>query len=238
MSNFQTIANGHLSGIKSKINTLATDINSNHINVNLTSNAKLDTIATKEKPISKLSVNSTSGVAVFADTSPAPTLDTDNNRSGWLHKKLTGTEKLNYYFYSQGSKAKTLADLTSICANVCIDTWNNTTSVPFFVVYTKMTGVGDAGAFYHSSIAYACDTNIDITLGEYVELYGKSVPTINTGLRQINLSNVITTGEALDTEEILMMSIHTDSGSAANTQILIDKVGWEINATKFRLHLV
>tara|TARA_R110002072_G_scaffold223_3_gene1660 strand:+ start:491 stop:1204 length:714 start_codon:yes stop_codon:yes gene_type:complete len=236
MSNFQNLANSHLSTIKSKITTLATDINSGQVSNHTLTHTKLDNLVV-HLPTNKVSVFSTSGVAAFADTSPAPTTDTDNNRSGWLHKKLTGTEKLNYYFYSQGSKAKTLADLTSVCANVMLDTWDNTTSCPFFVVYTKPTGVGDAGVWFHSSIVYGCDANIDIALGEHIQLWAKTEPTINTGLRQIELSTEIITGPALSTEEILTISIHTDSGSAVNTQSVISNLGWEINSIKMRLEL-
>ena len=105
-------------------------------------------------------------------------------------------------------------------------------------MYTKPTGVGDAGSWFHSSIAYACDSEIDIILGEHVELYGKNIPTSSSGLRRISLSNVITTGEAIGTEEILTISFHSDSGSVANTQSMVSKLGWEINNIDMRLELV
>lgn len=213
-----------------------------HGNHHTTTHSKLDQVATNtatiSNPTNKVSILSSSGVAVYADTSPAPTLDMDDNRSGWLHKKLTGTEKFNYYFYYQGSKAKTLDDLNSVCANVRLDTWDNSASCPFFVVSTKPTGVGDAGAWFHSRIAYACDSEIDIILGEHVELCGKNMPTSSSGLRRILLSNVITTGEAIGTEEILTISFHSDSGSVANTQSMVSKLGWEINNIDMRMELV
>lgn len=217
----------------------------NHLLVNDDTNKEvLDKIEINTKPIykekkptNKVSINSSSGIAVYADTSPAPTLDIDNNRPGWLHKKLTGAEKFNYYFYSQGSKVKTLKDLTSVCANVRLDTWDNSASCPFLVVYTKATGVSDAGSWYHSKIAYACDAEIDITLGEHIELWAKSIPSVDSGLRKIQLSNVVTTGEALDSEDILTISLHSDSGSLANTQSMVSSLGWEINDTKMRLEL-
>jgi len=186
-------------------------------------------------------LSSSNGIAVYADTSPAPTIDPDN-RNGWLHKKLaTGSDKFNYYYYSEANNPLTLGNLKSLCANVSIDKWDNYASVPFFIVYTKMTGVGDAGSWYHSRVAYALNnsSNQDLVVGEHVEIWAKSKPISYSGLRQVEMNTAITTGDALDSEEIYTIALGSDSGSLIDTQILVSSLGFDtFNNINHRVKLI
>jgi|TARA_R110002033_G_scaffold164073_1_gene201314 hypothetical protein len=177
----------------------------------------------------KVQLTSTSGTAVIADSSPAPIPDL-NGRDGWLYQKSSGAEKFNYYIWGQGSHALRLGDLNNVYMVGAVDTYTNVASVPFIVIYTKMTGSGDAGAWYHSRISYSIDSSQVINLGEIVQFYShnRSTSSIN-GYRQVPLNVEIKTGEALPTEEILYITLHSDSGGANDTSILISKCGYVSN---------
>lgn len=174
----------------------------------------------------KVSLYSASGIATYADSNPTPTMD-DDNRNGWLFKKtVADASKFNYYFYGECNRPLTLGDLKGMNAIIAIDRYDNTASIPFFVVYTKMTGVGDAGAWYHSKRAYAFDNTEDLQLGELCEVYSGIKPAYK-GYRQIQLKAEVNTGDLESTEEIYTMTIQSDSASAINTKILVQSVGFD-----------
>ena len=112
-----------------------------------------------------------------------------------------------------------------------VDTYTNVTSVPFVVVYTKPTGVGDAEVWYHSKIAYTIhEQTTNIMLGEKVQFYTHQIiPTDNYGFRQISLPIEIKTGDALPDEEILYITLHSDSSAPDNTTILVSDFGVQTN---------
>jgi len=168
-----------------------------------------------------------SGPLVYADTSPAPTADT-NDRDGWLFTKSSGTEKFNYYFYGEGNLPITLSHLDNVFFTGAIDNYVSGLSNPFVVIYTKPTGVGDAGVWFHSSVAYTIDNTQDIQTGELClfRCIGE-VEDVPITYREIKLLNKVVTGEALPTEEILTISVHSDSTAPNTTQILIQDVGFQ-----------
>ena len=181
----------------------------------------------------KVSLTSAAGIAVYADTSPAPVADADG-RGGWLFKKtLADASKLNYYFYSDGNKAVTLDELDSVCANVSIDNYQSPSSIPFFVIYTKATGVGDAGAWYHSRIIYTMDVNETILLGEDIEMYSiNKQANHHQNKRPVSFNTKIVYGDAAGNEVIHTISIHSDSDAPASTQILVNNVGFSIKKNR------
>ena len=195
-----------------------------------TSHDKLDTIAlhaTKRYHTGKVALSSTGGMASFADTMPVPSNDSDN-RGGWLHTKtIANANKFNYYFYSEGNIPLKLNEITNLKAIVSIDNYTNAQSLPFFVVYTKMTGVGDAGAWYHSKRTYSLTTDERIVVGEKIQMYSINKKTDIKAHRQVQFNNTIDTGDCDGEEEILTISIQSDSGSPINTKILVNSVGYE-----------
>ena len=179
---------------------------------------------------SQVKLTSPSGIAVYADSSPPPTSDL-NGREGWLFTKSSGTQKFNYYLWSQGSYPLRLQDLRSVFMCGSVDTYSNRSSVPFIVIYTKPTGSGDAQPWYHSRISYSIDepSNI-IMLGEKVQFFSHMVrPADNYGYRQIALATQIKDGDCLPNEEILYITLQSDSAAADFTQILISDFGIETN---------
>ena len=189
----------------------------------------------------QVKVDSPSGMAVYADSNPPPMADM-NGRDGWLFSKNSVSNgKFNYYMWAQGSQAITLSRVDSIAFRASIDTYTNISSVPFLTIYTKPTGVGDAGAFYHSRITYTVTNTPLISLGESCVFYAESLPLHSEEYRDIPLHNKIVTGDGLPTEEILYVTIHSDSGAANNTQILISDFSFKTNhstAVDLRLRLV
>lgn len=176
----------------------------------------------------KVVIGTASGLAVVGGEQ-APIADPDG-RDGWLFiKALAGTAKFNYYYYGQGNKAITLGELTGLHANISVDNYQATNSLPFFVVFTKPTGVDDAGLWYHSRIAYTMDLTETVMLGEDVEIYSiKKQKSNHKNKRMLSFNTKVVTGPALDTEELLTISFHSDSGAAAGTQILVQNLGYEI----------
>lgn len=194
----------------------------------INANTKLDTIATnttKKEASCKASLYSSGGMAIYADTNPTPTLD-DNNREGWLFDKIAvGTDKFNYYFYAKGNKSLKLGDLKSISAISSIDTYSSSSDLPFFNVYTTMTGNGDAGSWYKSRVTYTLTADETILLGERVEMYSGLKPVSHSGCRQVEFNNKITVGTADLTEEISTISIGSKSDAGITCRILVEEVG-------------
>lgn len=176
----------------------------------------------------RVTIGTASGLAV-AGGEQAPVADADG-RPGWLFTKaLAGTAKFNYYYYSQGNKPVTLGELKGLHANVTIDNYQGIESMPFFVVYTKPTGVGDAGAWFHSKVIYNLDTTENIILGEDIEIYSiKKQENNHSHKRMVSFNTKLVEGSAAVGEEILTISIHSDSGSPVGTQILVKNLGYEI----------
>ena len=111
-----------------------------------------------------------------------------------------------------------------------IDKYDNISSVPFVVVYTKMDALTpNAGAWYKSKIAYTISGTDKIVAGELINLYCLENPKLDNGLRDIKLTNLITTGAADPSEEIFTISVHSGSESLINTQILVQNVGYNLN---------
>tara|TARA_R110002072_G_scaffold1773_6_gene14561 strand:- start:7627 stop:8310 length:684 start_codon:yes stop_codon:yes gene_type:complete len=165
-----------------------------------------------------------------------------NDRLGWLFKKdIAGTGKFNYFFYGEGNKAITLDDLTSLNAIMTVDTYTNTSSLPFFIVYTKPTGVGDAGAPsfpYHSKITYSLTANEHINLGESIQAWSINKPPNHPGKRFVEFNTKTVLGTGLGTEEIWYITLHTDSAAAVGTQILTQEVGYSaLDDINIRLNL-
>lgn len=177
---------------------------------------------------SKIKVTSAAGVAVFADSSPAPEND-PNDRDGWYWAKTqSGSEKFNYYFWSQGSRALHVGDLRSLFMVVSIDDYQALSSVPFFIIYTKMKASGNSGAWYHSRIIYSMHTSQTIMLGEKVQMYTHNAsPNTDYGYRKIPLQHKTIHGTVIPTDEILTITVHSDSASAATTKILMSNLGFE-----------
>ena len=71
---------------------------------------------------------------------------------GWnLTNSVAGT-KFNLRFFDGSYQTVTLGQIQSVYFKGFINKNTETASMPFIHIYTKPTGVGDAGGFYHSRI--------------------------------------------------------------------------------------
>ena len=192
-------------------------------------NQNLKNLVHKTKLVNqdKVKLTSPTAVSVYQDSTP-PIADEDD-RDGWLFKKVAAADKFNYYVYATGSHPLPLSSLNNVSMTCHIDTFTNSSSIPFIVVYTKATGTGDAGSWYKSRIAYALSSTNKVLAGEPVNLYCLNNPDLNNGCRDMELTSVITLGTADPSEEILTITAHSDSASPINTKILVSHIGYKLN---------
>ena len=180
----------------------------------------------------KVKLGSAGSGDVIADSTYDPTADADD-RKGWLWTKAAGdAAKFNYYMYgSTGSSHPwTLGDLKSLYMTCSVDKWDNVTSVPFIVVHTVPTGIGDAGGFYHSRRAYTLNlSNHKIVVGQHLNLYAINKPILYNANRSIPLENIVNTGDCADSEVIGLISVHSDSGALMGTKIHVNEMGYNLN---------
>ena len=174
----------------------------------------------------KINVSSAGGIAVYADSLPVPVAD-PNGRSGWYYAKTAGAEKFNYYLYAQGNRALRLKDVKEYFFVGSVDTYVDSASTPFIVIYTKPLGAGDAGAWYRTKITYSLNVNTAmVQLG--VRSQFSTLASTNTKFpySQNHLNVVGVDGPNDPTEEIYTMSVHSDSGADNTTKILIANFGY------------
>ena len=188
----------------------------------------------------KSQIKLANNAAVWADSVPVATIDI-NNRDGWYYTNTSLGNKANIYFFGGAQETILLHQLSSIWAKLSIDNNSAPNTLPFFVVYTKPTGSGDAPAgWYHSRIVYTMNSGVDIGIGEEVIIHTHHTPSIDYDCRFISAPNKTVEGEGLGTEEILYMTIHTDSGAAAgDVKILFQNLGFiSQNGLSRNLHLI
>tara|TARA_B110000285_G_scaffold115915_1_gene131326 strand:- start:1050 stop:1655 length:606 start_codon:yes stop_codon:yes gene_type:complete len=171
----------------------------------------------------------TAATVAIAGGETEPIADPDNV-DGWLFSKaMAGSAKFNYFFYGGAGTTEvlTLADMRSYWSVVRIDNYQAVNSLPFIVIYTKPTGIGDAGPWYHSKIRghFNPDTH-HIALGEQVQMYLGNEPSVDYGYRKIKCDRVLE-GDGYANEEILYMTLHSDTGAPVGTQIFASDFGYE-----------
>jgi len=177
-----------------------------------------------------------SGAQAVAGAETQPVAD-DNGRPGWSFKKTAesaAAAKFNYYYYDGTYHGTKMRDLDSMYFVGSVDLWTgNVNQVPFIIVYTPLTGSGDAGAFYHSKHAYLIDPNQIIQSGERVVFYrGKKPRHDFDGARQIPLGIRLDTGEYNADDSVYLVSLHTDSATPL-LSALTEVVGLDIGKHSF-----
>ena len=195
-----------------------------------TAHTKLDTIATNTAIIHTDQVKSTSaGIASVIGGEESPIAD-DNGRDGWgFNKLVAGTNKFNWYFYGAGNTLTTMGDLKSISCILSVDSYTASNSLPFFIVYSKATGSNDY-SWFKSSITYTLSAGEKIHLGEEIQAWAGVKPTKQSNRRMVefNVSSTNTLGVDTSIEELYSIAIHSDSGSAVGTKMLVKQVGYDL----------
>jgi len=175
-------------------------------------------------------LTSAGGTTVKADTDCVVQEDPEH-RMGWnLTNSVAGT-KFNLYYFNGTQEIVTLRQLQSVYFKAFINVNSETASMPFIHVYTKPTGSGDAGPFYHSKIDYEYDNDNIIGIGEECVFYGEGEPKTKFTNRHIKLNNKTVTGDGLLDEEILYLVVSSNSGASQDAvNVTLNVLGMDANA--------
>ena len=152
------------------------------------------------------------GTGVLADSTITPTADTDG-REGWLFENTVAGTKYNLYFFNGTAETMLLKDISSLYARVSVDTRPDNSVMPFLQIYTKPTGSGDAGAFYHSRLTYEWDGYDTVGLGEEIVYWANQRPSHGFSNRQLELKTLITDGDGDGDEEVLYLVLATNTAA-------------------------
>ncbi len=175
-------------------------------------------------------LTSAGGTSVKADTDCVVQEDPEH-RMGWNLTNSVGGTKFNLYYFNGNQEIVTLRQLQSVYFKAFINVNSETASMPFIHVYTKPTGSGDAGSFYHSKIDYEYDNDNIIGIGEECVFYGEGKPKTKFTNRHIQLNNKTVTGDGLLDEEILYLVVSSNSGASQDAvNVTFNVLGMDANA--------
>ena len=190
-----------------------------------------------QKGSSQLLLTSTVGIASYSDTLPVPIADLQQ-RKGWYYSNTAGagTRKLNLYFWSSTPESSpvTLSELKSMFAVITCDDLSDYKNRPFFAVYTKPTGVNDAGAWFHSRCNFTTDSADFIGAGEEIvmEVGENDYASLHRTIK-CKKDFAFCLGDQRPEEEILLISLQTDSSApAGKCQVLVETLGTQLGKTK------
>jgi hypothetical protein len=165
----------------------------------------------------------TAGATSFqADSTPLAAADA-NDRPGWVYTKSVAggdgaTDKFNWYMYAGTYENMTCADVESMWFYGSVDQFQGQADqVPFIVLYTKPKGDGsDQEVWYHSRHAYSLHLASNLVrAGEKCLWYCLNEPREKfNGARQIPLRTRTDTGTYDASNEVLYMTLHSDSDQA------------------------
>ena len=168
--------------------------------------------------------------SVYADGEGA-TAD-ESGIPGWYYSN-TENNKINWYVYGDTPAIRNeLGDLELFYAVI---TPKNTTSEPYFSVYTKFQGDGEDQSWYRTRRTYYDQTNLQtMVAGTKYLVHSATINTalldsVDTLLPRISLGIDATTsvGPDGDTEELFLMALSTSSNFPAGTnQFTVEKIGY------------
>ena len=134
-------------------------------------------------------------------------------------------------YFGGAQETLTLGELSSIYFVGSINFNSESSSIPFFHVYTKPTGVGDQQPWYHSKIDYLYNTvDNTIGIGEDCIFYSIGDPSSLFSERKIQFNNIVVNGDGLPAEEILYIVLATNSSATAGAvNITANTLGFDTN---------
>lgn len=172
-----------------------------------------------------------SNTAVAADGT-LPLADPTGVEAGWYYKNGNDiADKINWYYLVPNNPAITVVkgDLDGMHAVVNV----RAAGAPFFVVYTKPTGTGDATVWYKSRYVYIVPSlDLSAYIGQTVYLYWgvddgdfPLLPRV-----QCTLDPVTTEGPQDPGEEVLFGNISTSTGYAAgHYEFVVNEMGFVLD---------
>ena len=178
------------------------------------------------KPQSQFKLGTGAATAIQSDSTILGSAD-NNDRQGWLYYKNTANTKFNLYFYGQGVKdAMTLEHLSGVSAVVSIDSIAGTSSLPFFVIYTKPDALTPNQSWYKSKILGKFENDSLLYSTEKIQMYLDKVPETQFGYRNVKTVKSVE-GAAFRTEEVWFITLQSDSNAPVGTQILVSDFTYE-----------
>jgi hypothetical protein len=187
----------------------------------------LEKIHNEENHNDIVNAYSTEGLNMYLTEQPP--ISCDNGRNGWLYKKISALDKINWFYYGDGNSYTTIGDVKSLNSLITIDVYVGNNSIPYFKVYSKPTGINDF-SWYKSAITYTLKVGEKIHLGEEIQVWSGVKPKKQSNRRMVEfvVYNVDTLGTDTSIEELLSISIHTSTDSPIGTKILVSQVGYDL----------
>ncbi len=170
-------------------------------------------------------------VSVFADGEVA-TAD-PFGLPGWYYSN-TENGKINWYVYGDTPTINNqLGDLNGFYAVV---TPKNTTSEPYFSVYTKAEGDGNDQSWYRSRVTYYDQTNLQtMVAGTQYLIHNNASASVLDAIDQtlprisLGIDAFTTVGPQGASEELFLMALSTSSNYPAGTnEFTVEKIGYVI----------
>tara|TARA_R110001606_G_scaffold30054_1_gene93346 strand:- start:12 stop:1589 length:1578 start_codon:yes stop_codon:yes gene_type:complete len=186
-----------------------------HIKVSDNQNIQVESMELDFDGYAQVLLDSSAATAVLADSTISAEIDPEG-RGGWCFANSVAGSKYNLYYFNGAEEPLALGDVSSVYSKMYIDQKPDNSVMPLFQIYTKPTGVGDAGPFYHSRITYRYDASDGVVgIGESMIFYAINEPKKAWSERKMQFTSKSVLGDGLPDEEVLYMVV--GSNSAATT---------------------
>lgn len=183
-------------------------------------------------------LTSAGGTAVKADTTCTVQEDPEH-REGWNLTNPVAGQKFNLYYYDGTQETITLGEIVSVYFKGFINRNTEEYSMPFIHIYTKPTGSGDAGAFYHSRIDYKYNGDDTIGIGEESIFYAINEPRTAFNNRKVQLKDKVVNGDGEDSEEVLYVTVSSDSAASQDAlNVTLNLLGFNTSSLIRNLTLI
>lgn len=147
------------------------------------------------------------------------------NYDGWYYKNVVKGKKINWYI-PFGTNCR-ITDLKMVQASLKLI---NKTSAPFFTIYTKPTGSGDAASWYHARRTYIVSA-VTLVNGQNYNLWAEvgavnPVPVVpgHTNVKLV-VDSFSSRGSMSQTDQILAIAFGTNSSSSAgNVEFVLREI--------------
>jgi hypothetical protein len=184
-----------------------------HIKVSDNQNIQVESMELDFNGFAQVLLDTSGATAVLADSTITPVQDPER-RPGWCFTNTSAGTKYNLYYFNGAEELITLGDVSSVYTKMFIDQKPDNSVMPFFQIYTKPTGVGDAGPFYHSRITYEYDASDGVVgIGESMIFYAINEPKKAWSERKLQFTSKSVLGDGLPAEEVLYMVVGSSTGA-------------------------
>ena len=174
----------------------------------------------------------TDGAPIWADSVPVPTVN-PLDPNGWLYTNTNAGNTMNLYYFNGVNEIKTLSQVKGQYAVVTnLSTKLNNSLI--FGIFTK-----SGSSFFTTRITHSPTNQVNMVAGsKYLLFWGDVDEYIYPTLPRLNFTDVITTGPANPSEEVLSVTLSSDSAApAGDISISIESLGvvFDLEAREYNL---